>query len=367
MSLAVCDGKCVWGANLHFCKLLQKRGIPLDNKWPPLVLALRASPYNPLYNDMQKTALQNVLLRIMEEGDCTDTSYYERQKEVLAILVEPVEKKIQDISDEVEAISLEVNQLLRSHSNDVSQIADDVDSNMASGRAPEKILSDLRASLRQVVESFEADKAKFESLSFVDSQTKLANRRKFDVTIKDAVRDWQESRIPVSLILFDIDFFKKFNDTYGHLVGDDILSSIAKIVKHTLGSLDWKDYLAARYGGDEFAIILFGPVVSKTKIISEALRTAVAKATMRIKSIDDPNVEFAIKATISVGASTLLKRGRDDAVQSLIDSADRALYHAKEVGRNCAVFYTPGAKGKFTRLPEGKGAETDASMNEHGV
>ena len=211
MSLAVCDGKCVWGANLHFCKLLQKRGIPLDNKWPPLVLALRASPYNPLYNDMQKTALQNVLLRIMEEGNCTDSTYYERQKDVLGILVEPVEKKIQDISNEVEAISLEVNQLLKSHSNDVSQIADDVDSNMASGRAPEKILSDLRASLRQVVESFEADKAKFESLSFVDSLTKLANRRKFDATIKDAARDWQESRIPVSLILFDVDFFKKFN------------------------------------------------------------------------------------------------------------------------------------------------------------
>lgn len=252
-----------------------------------------------------------------------------------------------------------MNQLLKRHSNDVSQIADDVDTNLASGRDPKKILSDLRASLRKVVEGFEADKAKFESLSFVDSQTKMANRRKFDMAIKDGVADWQESRVPISLILFDVDFFKNFNDTYGHLVGDEILSSIAKIVKHTLSSLDRQDYLAARYGGDEFAILLFGSVVSKTKIVCEVLRTAVAKAIMRIKNVEDPEMEFKIKATISVGASALLKRGRDDAVQALIDSADKALYHAKKEGRNCSVFFTPGGKGKYTKLPEGDKAQPD--------
>lgn len=365
MSFNSCDENCVWLANLHFCKLLQKRGVPLDSKWPPLILSLRAAPLNPIYNDTQKAGLQNILVQAMELREFSDTSYFECQKEVFDIVVSPVEKKIQDIATEVEAISEEVNQLLGRHSNDVSQMANDVDENLASGKQPERILSELRATLRKVVQSFEADKARFESLSFVDSLTKLANRRKFDMTIKEAVHEWQESKIPVSFILFDVDNFKNFNDNHGHLVGDEILATIAKIIKHTLSSLERQDYLAARFGGDEFAIILRGSVVSKTKIICEALRTAVANAKIRIKSLGSQSEELIIKTTASIGAATLLRRGYDDGVKVLIDSADKALYFAKEKGRNLSVFYVPGKEGKYIVLPEeADSKDEDSSKGE---
>lgn len=348
----LCDEKCAWTANLHFCKLLEKRGIPLDNKWPPLILELRASPFNPLYSDAQKTGLQNVLIQTMELGEFSEASYVERQKEIFKIIVSPVEKKIQDISDEVEAIAHEVNQLLGRHTNDVSQMADGVDEDIASGKKPEKVLAELRTALRKVVKNFEADKAKFESLSFVDSLTRLANRRKFDMTMKEAVEEWEESKVPLALIFLDIDHFKTYNDNHGHLVGDEILATIAKIVKHTLSSLDRQDYLAARFGGDEFAIILRGSVVGGTKKICEIIRKAIARAKIRIKSLDKQTEELEIKTTTSIGASVLTRRGLDDGVAFLIDGADKALYHAKESGRNCSVFYTSAGQGGYSILSE---------------
>lgn len=352
------DERCFLSKSNSFCKLLMKKGVPLDNKWPPILFGLRAAALNPVYTADQKVQLQNILIDAMGRKQFTDNSYYELQRQILHVIVSPMEQKIQEINNEVQAISVEVNQLLGKHSDDVSLMADEVDKNIALGKGPQETLSELRTTLRAVVKSFAVDRARFETLSSIDSLTRLANRRKFDMRLKECVLGWQTANVPVSLILFDIDHFKAINDTHGHLVGDQILTSVGKLIKHTLANLQEDCFLAARYGGDEFAIILQGPLVARTQALSEVLRNVVARARFTIKSLNKEAEELDVKATISLGSSTLVKRSVENDEQRLIGYADKALYYAKANGRNRSVYYSPLDQGSYVMLP-GAGENTE--------
>lgn len=127
----------------------------------------------------------------------------------------------------------------------------------------------------------------------------------------------------ISIIVCDIDFFKQYNDNYGHLQGDECLKKVAKTLNHTIrrGS-DW----VARYGGEEFVIVLPGTELSGALMIAENLRKAIAG--IKIEHTGAKIEEFV---TISLGVACNLDLKSDD---DLFAMADRALYRAKENGRN---------------------------------
>jgi diguanylate cyclase (GGDEF)-like protein len=158
-----------------------------------------------------------------------------------------------------------------------------------------------------------------------DSLTEIANRRRFDEALAAEWRRGLRARSPLSILMIDIDFFKAFNDLYGHAAGDDCLRRVAQALDR---SLRRAGDLVSRYGGEEFAIILpvieLGPAVS----IAERLRSAVELMAIRHESSD-----AAAVVTISVGAATGVP-GSFHSSSDLIAAADRALYAAKRTGRN---------------------------------
>ena len=125
-----------------------------------------------------------------------------------------------------------------------------------------------------------------------------------------------------SLIIIDIDFFKKFNDSYGHQVGDAVLRTVAQILKKNTRATDY----VCRYGGEEMSIIL--PQTSKNEAMINAQRIcdAVAKTSLKVSNTKSCNI------TISLGVSAYPQDG--DTAQKIIECADKALYYAKEHGRN---------------------------------
>ncbi|MCM1265466.1 MAG: diguanylate cyclase [Candidatus Gastranaerophilales bacterium] len=159
-------------------------------------------------------------------------------------------------------------------------------------------------------------------LATTDGLTELYNHRYFQDTLKKQIDTAKRYEQEFSLIILDIDFFKKFNDTYGHQVGDAVLRTVAQILKKNTRVTDY----VCRYGGEEMSIIL--PQTSRKEALIHAQRICdeVAKTPLKISN----NVECNI--TISLGVSTFPQDGNNS--QKIIECADKALYYAKEHGRN---------------------------------
>ena len=158
-----------------------------------------------------------------------------------------------------------------------------------------------------------------------DALTGLNNRRQFELRLKEQFAAANRQNTPLCAIMTDIDFFKKFNDTYGHSVGDEVLKITANVIKSGLREYD----IASRYGGEEFCILLPQTNIEEAKIVAERMRSAVSEAEL---SVGDKK----LKITISVGLAELDIK---DMPEDLYMKADRALYNAKENGRNRVEIY----------------------------
>ena len=163
------------------------------------------------------------------------------------------------------------------------------------------------------------------SLSLTDALTKAANRRHFDLMLNSEFRKAKGYSRPLSLAMIDLDDFKNFNDRYGHLAGDKILIHISRILKKNIRDTDF----VARYGGEEFTIILpetSNPLAMK---VSERVRNSVEKNLANIEGVGRK------KMTISIGVASFPDNAENTA--QLVHSADRALYRAKQMGKNCVA------------------------------
>jgi len=172
----------------------------------------------------------------------------------------------------------------------------------------------------------EANKA-LGQLALEDGLTGLSNRRKFDLFISSEINKAKRKPDDLALILIDIDLFKKYNDYYGHVQGDECLKSVSTLIKKNITR---ENDLAARYGGEEFAIVLPNTDYVGAFIIAEKIRTDVERSA--IQHYESP----AKVVTISIGISAL-SGSKADTPEQLIDIADKALYVAKSNGRNRTV------------------------------
>jgi diguanylate cyclase len=142
----------------------------------------------------------------------------------------------------------------------------------------------------------------------------------------EAVRAARERGEPLSMMLFDIDYFKSFNDNYGHLTGDQVLRLVAMTLKQNIKGQD----ITARYGGEEFAVVLPNTALRQALTVADNIRRAVMSKELKKKSTG----EILGRVTISAGVAVLSPR--DDA-DSLIERADACLYAAKRNGRNRVI------------------------------
>jgi diguanylate cyclase (GGDEF)-like protein len=161
-----------------------------------------------------------------------------------------------------------------------------------------------------------------------DGLTGIYNRRYLEQTLSTEFERSQRYGGDFSFIIFDLDFFKKVNDTYGHLGGDDVLVGVSQRVGQLLRATD----VLGRYGGEEFAILLPSTDMEGAKILAERIRKAVAETPIMFK-------ETPIPVSISIGLSQAMPEMPN--YEQMIHGADMALYASKRAGRNCVTPYSP--------------------------
>jgi diguanylate cyclase (GGDEF)-like protein len=164
-----------------------------------------------------------------------------------------------------------------------------------------------------------------ETMAFLDGLTGISNRRQFDRQLEKEWSLMMRRSAPLSLLLIDIDYFKRYNDHYGHGAGDDCLRLVARTIASVIKR---PGDLAARYGGEEFAIILPDTDEKGARVVAEAARLAVE--SLKLPHASSPLTDHI---TISLGVTTDIPH-RQGNLQDLVNAADHALYHAKSAGRN---------------------------------
>jgi two-component system, cell cycle response regulator len=189
---------------------------------------------------------------------------------------------------------------------------------------PAEFRARLRAIRRTVLTQKDllARLATLEQLSVIDGLTQVYNHRFFKSELRRLFDLTKRYDRPLGLLMIDLDLFKTINDSYGHQVGDIVLTEISTSIAQTIRSTD----VLARYGGEEFAILLPESTLSDAAMIAERIR----------RSVDDATVDGAfgqIRITVSIGVAAVPAPGIDTAAH-LVEAADRALYLAKERGRN---------------------------------
>ena len=181
---------------------------------------------------------------------------------------------------------------------------------------------------KQIEEELVRLQKEFRELSYKDGLTGVANRRMFDSVLDVEWNSAQRNKQPLSVILLDIDYFKQYNDHYGHIQGDDCLKRVAT----ALGKAGTRarDFFA-RYGGEEFILVLPETDAESAYRVAERCRAAIFKEQIPHEKSDAGQI-----LTISLGIATLTPTHKDDPV-TFMEKVDRQLYLAKQRGRNCIV------------------------------
>ena len=238
--------------------------------------------------------------------------------------------------DWLESLAAKVDDDIDCHSFRIEQIG--VELRDATGSTPDDVLKaaarilianrrlqkDLSAAQKEIQRQRQ-EVASLAAEARTDTLTGLPNRRSFNEEVSRRFDQWRRHQIPLSLLMVDIDSFKKFNDSHGHQTGDEVLRLIAQTLGKTLRQMD----LAARFGGEEFAVLLPGTRLKDATTVAERLRARVAGETYYCGG-------KVLRVTISLGLASVLS---DEDAATLIKRADEALYAAKNAGRNRAFLH----------------------------
>lgn len=179
------------------------------------------------------------------------------------------------------------------------------------------------------------------NLAVTDKLTGLRNRRYFDQRLVEEIHHAAQQETPLSLLMLDIDDFKRVNDVHGHVAGDRVLQALS----HALSGQLWQVDIAARYGGEEFAVILPQTDFSAARKVAERIRDNVAKLSVSLPEGGQLGI------TVSIGVACYPRCG--ETAESLVEHADQALYTAKREGKNRICLYREILKAQLEQNPDG--------------
>lgn len=242
---------------------------------------------------------------------------------------------VREVVDSLRDLAGFVGDNVDRHTTEVAQINDQLSNKNLNPAAVVAATKKLIESNKQLSSDLETTKVEMQlqqrqldnymTQARTDELTGLANRRAFEEELIRVFAQWKRKGTPVSLLVIDVDHFKRFNDYHGHQTGDEILGAVAEVMESSARGVDF----IARYGGEEFAAILPRTRLREAAIAAERLRTAVGEFVMSV-------AEAELRVTVSIGVAEV---AQIDDRAGFLGRADKALYAAKQAGRNCCFYH----------------------------
>jgi diguanylate cyclase len=302
-----------------------------------------ATGYNPSLNQL----INDTLARVGTLGEAEINEIYDTYLSP-SRMTDRIDRVNEQVMDEMDQVMSVINTAVGTSTTYGASLAD-ASQQLIRTEAPEglrAIVETLVKDTREMRETNQALEARLQASkqeisllqenleavrteSLTDPLTSLANRKYFDQTLVRAINESMAGGEPLSLMMTDIDHFKNFNDSYGHLTGDQVLRLVAMAVKHNVKGQD----IAARYGGEEFAVVLPKTVLRSAITVADHIRRAVMTKELMKRSTG----EHLGRITVSVGVAALRP---GDTMAALIERADACLYAAKRSGRNRVISET---------------------------
>ena len=329
-------------------RILKKSGIDDNPDWMAVVLFIRnLLPRLTVYTDEKKTEIQQEICDQLMTGDFSEKQF----EAILAMLEMYIMQNIgtleleEALTSEKRSASQLVNEMAviissmqgvnERQADRLGSFKEDTVDIIQSGTKRSMIVSGVRGMFQELIQEFETEASELNAKASYFERTanfdpllsELYNRRAFDGYLEEAVRGREKGDPPLSMMMIDVDHFKKVNDTHGHQTGDDVLRALARII--SAHSALYSGF-AARYGGEELVIVMKGMHLDTAAIKAEALRSDVENYDFRARKngrFSDKTLQF----TVSIGVS-LWQEGWS--AGDLVNAADSALYQAKNAGRN---------------------------------
>ena len=316
--------------------ILKKMGVPEDSKWQTLILYLQHIAEFNYLTLSQKKKIKKLLIEIINKNKFDDKEYNKINRKLGNIFFEPYKKKLENIVKEFNEVVknfVKISKVRKKYIENLGQHTIDI---IKETEDIELTIEKVRQAFKQTLNLIEEDiKNLYESVN-IDSLTSLYNRKFFDTNLERILNKCKKNGLPCCILMFDIDDFKKINDTYGHKIGDQALKIVAKIIKKQAEKLllnnSKGNLIPIRYGGEEFCVILEGYESKEGYNFGESIRKSIEKYNFIIRSVDGEVLKSGIKITVSGGVSSAYNGEKLGEI--LIEEADQALYKAKKSGKN---------------------------------
>lgn len=327
---------------------MDKIGVPRNSKWRALILYMRSIKDFDFISDSQKEEVQMLVVEILKDRDFSDAKFNQIIQHMQIILNEPCNKRLKDLFKQTAELIDEFKHMLSDRRGELQSLGQDTVGRVSSGRDMNDIITEIKSGFRTLIDSMDKDARNLSKLANTDALTRLNNRKAFNEAVEDAVEKALQENAALSLLMLDIDHFKDFNDTFGHLVGDKALSAVASLIREYADEANrrkGRNYFPARFGGEEFVIILPRVDRYEAEMIAEELRQTIEAYDFVIRDVEGHVIKSDAKITVSVGVGEFSPDWKIAKIDSLIDAADKALYRAKRTGRNrvcvqCAPAYS---------------------------
>ena len=304
-------------------------GVALDNVLIDAGLALIAM-FVGFYSAIWYVKHSSAFTDGNQDGDGLERELEEKAND--AARSDMAAQQMRDVAKKVASEVGDHSSLMSGISSELGAVdANSPEANAAVAGVVDKILSaneKLQTRLAEAEQKIQAQAEEIKTQHFearTDALTKLANRRAFDDALKQNLALCSRKQLPFSLLLMDVDHFKKFNDEHGHQAGDEVLRCVGKTLQQTVKACD----VACRYGGEEFALVMPSTPMNEARVAAERVRHAIESMDVRFE-------DKSFRVTVSVGLAEAASG--EDAVK-LIGRADAGVYFSKEAGRNCGHWH----------------------------